>query len=61
MQNSALGTLGKRVVAWILIAALAILAIKLIISAVFGLVTMVFTIVLVVAAVMGLMWALRHR
>ena len=61
MQNSALGTLGKRIVAWILIAALAILALKLIISAVFGFVTMILTIVLIVAAVMGLMWALRHR
>jgi hypothetical protein len=61
MQNSAFGTLGKRVVAWIVIAALAILAIKLTISAVFGLVTMILTVVLIVAAVMGLMWALRHR
>ncbi|HZH23597.1 MAG TPA: hypothetical protein VEY49_01720 [Solirubrobacteraceae bacterium] len=61
MQNSAFGTLGKRVVAWIVIAALAILAIKLTISAVFGLVTMILTVVLIVAAVMGLLWALRHR
>jgi len=61
MHNSAFGTLGKRVVAWIVIAALAILAIKLTISAVFGLVTMILTVVLIVAAVMGLMWALRHR
>ena len=61
MQNSAFGTLGKRVVAWIVIAALAILAIKLAISAVFGLVTMILTVVLIVAAVMGVMWALRHR
>jgi hypothetical protein len=37
------------------------LAIKLTISAVFGLVTMILTVVLIVAAVMGLMWALRHR
>ena len=43
MQNSALGSLGKRVIAWIVIAAVAILAIKLIIGAVFGLVTMIFT------------------
>ena len=60
MQNSALGTLGKRVLAWIVIAAVAILAIKLIIGAVFGLVTMVFTLALIAAAIVGVLWALRH-
>lgn len=59
-NNSALGTLGKRVIAWILIAAVAILAIKLIIGAVFGFVTMIFTLVLIAAAIMGVLWALRH-
>ena len=60
MQNSALGTLGKRVIAWIVIAAVAILAIKLIIGAVFGFVTMIFTLALIAAAIVGVMWALRH-
>ena len=60
MQNSALGTLGKRVLAWILIAAVAILAIKLIIGAVFGFVTMIFTLALIAAAIIGVLWALRH-
>jgi hypothetical protein len=60
MQNSALGNLGKRVLAWIVIAAVAILAIKLIIGAVFGLVTLVFTLALIAAAIVGVMWALRH-
>jgi hypothetical protein len=60
MQNSALGNLGKRVIAWIVIAVVAILAIKLIIGAVFGLVTMVFTLALIAAAIVGVMWALRH-
>jgi hypothetical protein len=60
MQNSALGNLGKRVLAWIVIAAVAILAIKLIIGAVFGLVTMLFTLALIAAAIVGVMWALRH-
>ena len=60
MQNSALGSLGKRVIAWIVIAAVAILAIKLIIGAVFGLVTMLFTLALIAAAIVGVMWALRH-
>ncbi len=59
-NNSALGTIGKRVLAWILIAAVAILAIKLIIGAVFGFVTMIFTLVLIAAAIMAVLWALRH-
>jgi hypothetical protein len=60
MQNSALGNLGKRVIAWILIAAVAILAIKLIIGAVFGFITMIFTLALIAVAIVGVLWALRH-
>jgi hypothetical protein len=57
---SAVGTLGKKVVAWLVVAAAAIIALKLIIGAVMGFVTFVFTIVLVVGVVMGVIWALRH-
>jgi hypothetical protein len=60
MQNSALGTLGKRVVAWIVIAAVAILALKLVIGAVFGFITMIITLALIAAAIVGVLWALRH-
>jgi hypothetical protein len=60
MQNSALGNFGKRVLAWIIIAAVAVLAIKLIIGSVFGFVTMIFTLALIAAAIVGVMWALRH-
>ena len=60
MQNSALGNLGKRVIAWIVIAAVAILAVKLIIGAVFGFITMILTLALIVAAIVAVMWALRH-
>ena len=60
MQNSALGTLGKRVLAWIVIAAVVILAIKLIIGAVFGFITMIFTLALIAAAIVGVLWAMRH-
>jgi hypothetical protein len=60
MENSALGTLGKRVVAWIVIAAVAILAIKLIIGAVTGFITMIFTLALIAIAIVGVLWALRH-
>jgi hypothetical protein len=60
MQNSALGNLGKRVLAWIVIAAVAVLAIKLIVGAVFGFVTMIFTLALIAVAIVGVLWALRH-
>ncbi len=60
MQNSALGNLGKRGVAWIVVAAVAVLAIKLIIGAVFGFVTMIFTLALIAIAIVGVLWAFRH-
>jgi hypothetical protein len=60
MENSALGTLGKRVVAWIVIAAVAVLAIKLVVGAVFGFITMIFTLALIAVAIVGVLWALRH-
>jgi hypothetical protein len=60
MENSALGTLGKRVVAWIVVAAVAILALKLIIGAVFGFITMIITLALIAVAIVGVLWALRH-
>jgi len=60
MQNSALGNLGKRVLAWVGIAAVAVLAIKLIVGAVFGFITMILTLALIAVAIVGVMWALRH-
>jgi divalent metal cation (Fe/Co/Zn/Cd) transporter len=60
MQNSALGNLGRRVLAWVVIAAVAVLAIKLVIGAVFGFVTMIFTLALIAAAILAVLWALRH-
>ncbi|MGI8778587.1 MAG: hypothetical protein ACR2L8_00190 [Solirubrobacteraceae bacterium] len=61
MQNtSVLGTFGKRAVAWIVIVGAAILALKLIVGAVLGFVTMLLTIALVVAAVAAVIWALRR-
>jgi hypothetical protein len=58
--GSGVSTLGKKVVAWLVVAAVAIIALKLIIGAVIGFVTFLLTIVLVVAVVGGVIWALRH-
>ena len=61
MENtSALGTFGKKAIAWIVLVAAALLALKLVFSAVMGFITMLVTIALVVGAVMAVMWALRR-
>lgn len=60
MQTSALGTLGKRVLAWIIVVGAALLALKLIVSAVMGLVTLVVVLALLVAAGYAVLWAMRQ-
>jgi hypothetical protein len=59
-QGSAVSTLGKRVLAWVVIAVAAILALKLVAGVVIGLVTAVFSIALAVVVIAGLIWAWRH-
>ena len=58
MQNTA--SLGQRAIAWIVVIAAALLALKLIAGAVIGLITLIFTVVVIVAIAMAVMWALRH-
>ena len=58
MENTA--SLGKRALAWIVVIAAALLALKLIAGAVMGLVALIFTVVVIVAIGMAVMWALRH-
>jgi hypothetical protein len=62
MENtgSAVGNLGRRVLAWIVIAVVVVLAIKLIFGAIMGFVTMLFTLALIAVAVVGVIWAMRH-
>jgi hypothetical protein len=59
-QGSAVSTIGKRVLAWVVIAAVAVIALKLLASVVVGLVTFAFTVALAIAVVVGVIWALRH-
>jgi hypothetical protein len=58
MENTA--SLGKRALAWIVVIAAALLALKLIAGAVIGLITLIFTVAVIVALGMAVMWALRH-
>ncbi len=60
MQNSLLGPLGKRIVAYVVLVAAAILALKVIAAVFIGLVQAVFMVVLILAALVGVFWALRH-
>ncbi len=60
MQNSLLGPLGKRIVAYVVLFAGAILALKIIAAVFFGLLQAVFLVVLVIAAILAVLWALRH-
>jgi hypothetical protein len=58
--SSAVSTLGKRVVAWLVVAAAVIIALKLVIGAVVGFITFALTIVAIVAVGIAVVWALRH-
>jgi hypothetical protein len=60
VQNSLLGPLGKRLVAYLVLIAAAILALKVIAAVFFGLVQAAFMVVLILAALVGVFWALRH-
>ncbi|HWT24101.1 MAG TPA: hypothetical protein VN213_11400 [Solirubrobacteraceae bacterium] len=59
-SGSAVSTFGKRALAWIIVAAVAVLALKVLAGVVIGLVTAVFTTVLVLAAVVAVIWAWRR-
>jgi hypothetical protein len=57
---NAVSNLGKRVLAWIVLIALALLSLKIIAAIFFGFLQALFMIVLIVGAVVVLFWALRH-
>lgn len=60
MQNPLLGPLGKRIVAYVVLFAAAILSLKIIAAVFFGLLQAFFFVVLVIAAIAAVFWALRH-
>ena len=60
MQNSLLGTLGKRIVAYAVLVLAALVALKLVAAIFFGVLQAVFMAVLLLAAGVGVVWALRH-
>lgn len=60
MQNSLLGPLGKRIVAYLVLIAAAILALKVVAAVFIGLLQAVFMVVLILAALVGVFWTRRH-
>jgi hypothetical protein len=61
MENSsAVGTFGKKIFAWVIVIAVALLAFKIVFGLVIGLVQFLFTIMLLGLVVLGVLWALRH-
>jgi hypothetical protein len=54
------GSLGKRILAWVILIAVAIVALKLAFGVVFGLLQVLVSLALIVVVVMGVLWALRH-
>jgi len=59
-EPSAFGAFGRRLAAWIVLIAIAVIALKVVFGVVAGLVTALFWAALLVALAVGAVWALRH-
>jgi hypothetical protein len=62
MENtsSTFGDLGKKAIAWIVLIAAVIIALKIIVGSVIGFLTMIFGLVVIVGLLIAVFWALRH-
>jgi hypothetical protein len=60
MENSARSGLGMRILAWAFLLLVALIVLKFAFGVVLGLIQMAFTIAILVAVAMGVLWALRH-
>jgi hypothetical protein len=60
MDDSTSGSLVKRAIAWVIVIAVAFVALKIIFGVVIGLLQVLASIALLVVVVMGVLWALRH-
>jgi hypothetical protein len=60
LMDDTAGSLGRRVLAWVIVIAVAVIALKLALGIVFGLLQAVISIAVLVVVVMGVLWALRH-
>ena len=60
MQHSAFGTLGRRLVAWIVLIAIAIVALKIVFGIVAGIVTAILWAALLAGVVVAALWAVKR-
>jgi hypothetical protein len=60
MSHSALGTLGRKLVAWVVLAFAAVVLLKIAVGIVAGLVMTVVTIGAVIAIAFAVLWAVRR-
>ena len=60
MENTARSGLGTRILAWALLVVIALVVLKFAFGLVLGLVQMVFTLAILAAVALGVIWALRH-
>jgi len=60
MDDSASGSLIKRAIAWVIVIAVAFVALKIVFGVVIGLLQVLASIALLVVVVIGVLWALRH-
>ena len=59
-EPSAFGALGRRLVAWIVLIAIAVIALKVVFGIVAGIVSALLWTALLAALAVGVVWALRH-
>jgi hypothetical protein len=60
MEHSAFGTLGRRLVAWIVLIAIAIVALKIVFGIVAGIVTTILWTALLAGVVVAALWAVKR-
>ena len=60
MDDSASGSLIRRAIAWVIVIAVAFVALKIVFGVVIGLLQILGSLVLLVVVVFGVLWALRH-
>jgi hypothetical protein len=60
MEDTARSGLGTRILAWALLVVIALVVLKFAFGLVLGLVQMVFTLAILAAVALGVIWALRH-
>jgi hypothetical protein len=59
MRNSS-GSLARKVLAWAIVAVVAILLFKFVVAAVAGILSMLFGLLVIVAVIWAVLWAVRH-